>query len=44
MLLDNRRVEFGVHATLNPTSLLREESEECVLHICQDIFAEETGV
>lgn len=44
MLLDKDRITFGAPAILNPATLLLDEVEEPVLHDCQDILAEETGI
>ncbi|XP_055978462.1 LOW QUALITY PROTEIN: uncharacterized protein LOC130031220 [Sorex fumeus] len=44
LLLDKERVFFGNPATLNPATLLPVEDGQDVLHSCQEILAEETGV
>ena len=44
LLLNKDRVTFGSPTALNPATLLPMESQEPILHTCQDILAEETGV
>lgn len=44
LLLNKDRITFGSPAALNPATLLPEEASEPILHTCQEILAEETGV
>lgn len=44
LLLNKDKVTFGPPVTLNQATLLPQETPEPILHTCQDILAEETGV
>ncbi|XP_076980872.1 uncharacterized protein LOC143653614 isoform X1 [Tamandua tetradactyla] len=44
ILLDKDRVTFGAPSALNPATLLPDETAGPVLHTCQEILAEETGI
>lgn len=44
ILLDKDQVTFGSPTTLNPATLLPDETAEPVLHTCQDVLAEEAGI
>ncbi|XP_005400874.1 PREDICTED: uncharacterized protein LOC102014886 [Chinchilla lanigera] len=44
VLLDRDRITFGSPSALNPATLLPDEAVGPVLHTCQEILAEETGI